>query len=669
MTYELYINGVRCDLSTDSEIALLYKSPIFADLDSIQSNRSYNIDLPITAKNRRAVGLAMRTDVSSRTPYRKLPAKLYAGGIPLFTTGFAIITGISDVISITLVWGNIDNFQPLFDTELSELADPLYEMGIGSIPWNNDTVWESVDGEDLAFYRFDSGVWNSTNDYIRPSVSVKAIIQAIEKKTGINFMFPSDNNPQNDNLYIPLLTTNGDSREQYPNILMQEIADGYKGIKVDESGIIRCLIIAYKNSAKNSTPITGKVGSLEYVYETDVENADNIDIYLHNSTNVTNGFIINIRWLTSDGGNSPLPDDANTIILYLYGRKKNRETVPLRSWESIRRNSSEEFYFNNIDISGLDVSEYKTIFFIVRIKEYPNSTSFYPTDVKCDIGISSTDFELEAIYPTIYPVAVNLPDMTCGDFIQNLMTMYGLFAGASSSDDNTIRFMSAHQLYYNKEEGAIYDWTRKVMCNNRRDAASPDSIEYSIDDWAQVNTLNYDNDKEIKADTSGEILIDNRNIEEENEITVDFSASENKTRAVSGTVNADVAVVPIYETTPREGNGDIAWDIRSQSVTDRILHLVTDSFMEPDPDLTRLIFPDWLRFGGRLGIVNRYYTSLQRLLTDMKIVTVRGRLSPGELSRLDYTKPVYLGNLGAYFAIYEITAGTNGICECKLIKM
>lgn len=668
MTYELYINGVRCDLSTDSEIALLYKSPIFADLDSIQSNRSYNIDLPITAKNRRAVGLAMRTDVSSRTPYRKLPAKLYAGGIPLFTTGFAIITGISDVISITLVWGNIDNFQPLFDTELPELADPLYEMGIGSIPWNNDTVWESVDGEDLAFYRFDSGVWNSTNDYIRPSVSVKAIIQAIEKKTGINFMFPSDNNPQNDNLYIPLLTTNGDSREQYPNIRVSTF-----GTNINGQFLFNPLLTT--NYTKTTIDNDGNYSRI------DTSGIDHLQIAMY-GIDIGNEFIVELtKQITTvtdpnTGGTvevlMPIPDNFRTLNIGIFGSKFKNATderaVLLKNFQSYKFTDGDYHgyvHFMPVDLH-IDVSEWENITFQIGSVDAQGTMGVYNPLFKSWMLISSDEFELVARIPCNYPVAVNLPDMTCGDFIQNLMTMYGLFAGASLSNDNTIRFMSADQLYYNKEEGAIYDWTRKVMCNNRRDAASPDSIEYSIDDWAQVNTLNYDNDKEIEADTSGEILIDNRNIEEENEITVDFSASENKTRAVSGTVNADVAVVPIYEATPRD---DGSFDIRYQSVTDRILHLVTDSFMEPDPDLTRLIFPEWLRFGGRSGIVNRYYISLQRLLTDMKIVTVRARLSPGELSRLDYTKPVYLGNLGAYFAIYEITAGTNGICECKLIKM
>ena len=133
--YELYINDILCDLSSDNYISLVYQSPIFSGLDIIQSNRSYNIDLPLTPKNRKAIGYAERTDIYTDAPYVKLPARLYQEGVPLFTSGYAVITEISDVISVVLTWGNVDNFQPLFDANLRDLAQTLYSMNIGSIPW------------------------------------------------------------------------------------------------------------------------------------------------------------------------------------------------------------------------------------------------------------------------------------------------------------------------------------------------------------------------------------------------------------------------------------------------------------------------------------------------------------------------------------------------------
>lgn len=58
-TYELYINDILCDLSSDEVVTLLYQSPIFSSLDSIQSNRSYNVALPPTPTNMQAIGQAV----------------------------------------------------------------------------------------------------------------------------------------------------------------------------------------------------------------------------------------------------------------------------------------------------------------------------------------------------------------------------------------------------------------------------------------------------------------------------------------------------------------------------------------------------------------------------------------------------------------------------------
>ena len=70
-TYELYINDILCDLSSDEVVTLLYQSPIFSSLDSIQSNRSYNVALPPTPTNMQAIGQAARPEVGKLLPQVK----------------------------------------------------------------------------------------------------------------------------------------------------------------------------------------------------------------------------------------------------------------------------------------------------------------------------------------------------------------------------------------------------------------------------------------------------------------------------------------------------------------------------------------------------------------------------------------------------------------------
>ena len=188
-TYELYINDILCDLSSDEVVTLLYQSPIFSSLDSIQSNRSYNVALPPTPTNMQAIGQAARPDVDADAPYVRLPAALYQDGVPLFTQGFAVVTDIADTINVTLTWGNVDNFQPLFDNGLRDLGPQLEELEAERIDWNeNTTILEGNTTNEypgVAFWgvNFGMGLWNPK--YLHPSVQVKTILSAIEKYNGI----------------------------------------------------------------------------------------------------------------------------------------------------------------------------------------------------------------------------------------------------------------------------------------------------------------------------------------------------------------------------------------------------------------------------------------------------------------------------------------------------
>lgn len=182
-TYELYINDILCDLSSDEVVTLLYQSPIFSSLDSIQSNRSYNIALPPTPANMRAIGQAARPDVDADAPYVRLPAALYQDGVPLFTQGFAVVTDIADTINVTLTWGNVDNFQPLFDNGLRDLGTQLEELEAERIDWNeNTTILEGNTTNEypgVAFWGVNFGMGLSNPKYLHPSVQVKTILSAI----------------------------------------------------------------------------------------------------------------------------------------------------------------------------------------------------------------------------------------------------------------------------------------------------------------------------------------------------------------------------------------------------------------------------------------------------------------------------------------------------------
>lgn len=210
MTKELYINGQLCDL--EDTPSLIFQSPVFNDLDVIQSNRSAEINLPLTPRNRKAFGLIDRIDIlDDSAAYGKHSAAYYLGGFPVFTRGYAMVTDVTDTINITLVWGNIDNFQPLFDASLRDLREQIIEVaGADYVEWNKEVPWALPSDTALAgFIQIDFGAGRNIN-YSHPSVQVSAILDAIQKYHGITIenitrlSQTSDKHP----MIVPLVSKN-----------------------------------------------------------------------------------------------------------------------------------------------------------------------------------------------------------------------------------------------------------------------------------------------------------------------------------------------------------------------------------------------------------------------------------------------------------------------------
>ncbi len=609
MTDELYINGQLCDMP-DESVSLVFQSGIFSELDIIQSNHSYNISLPITARNVSAIQHANRPDAASNAPYRRLPAAFYRGGMPIFSKGFAYITEISDVINITLTWGNVDNFQQLFDADMSELADTLYGMGIGSIAWNEQSkiaTWNNVSltnaFPNLAFYGIDFGMGIDNIKYIHPSVMLAKVIEAIEKYNGFSIARKEllyKNNP-----IIPLVSNKGN-----------EVSNHSEAVQMK-----------YTNTRPSQTTIATEISNPRKIEHSSV------DIHL-------------------DYFNSKAFVSSSKPISFRLDKYNNDNNIV-----------ESKIYKTGIDFISVDIEGYQTLH-ILPLQDDGGEVI---------VNVWS-DWE-DLLFPSIFPVAANLPDMSQGDFLNNLLTLNGLFA--YTVDTNTIGLMSADELYANMDEGKSVDWSYKVLLNDLHRVEMPDSTVYQLDDWARKNILDYDNDDgEIKTDTHGEILIENDLLERKKETIIDFSATENVAITVKSTIDdttgeIEIAKIPIYELSENAKEGD---EPQYSDTTSRIL--IPHAGGKPENAGAGLeigyfygAFEPYQHFGGEAGIVKTKYEAIQRILKNVRIINVRAKLSIVDLATLDYRVPVFIQQFGQMYAIYSITTGENMICDCQLIQL
>lgn len=677
MTKELYINGQLCDL--EDTPSLIFQSPVFNDLDVIQSNRSAEINLPLTPRNRKAFGLIDRIDIlDDSAVYRKHSAAYYLGGFPVFTRGYAMVTDVTDTINITLVWGNIDNFQPLFDASLRDLREQIIEVaGADYVEWNENTKYVDPDETTLAgFIQIDFGAGRNIN-YSHPSVQVSAILDAIQKYHGITIenitrlSQTSDKHP----MIVPLVSKNSGPDSWYSDRF--EASSAHYG----NSGS--------SNTALKFREIVSDKRSIltDQNYAIDVSSTKTIDVSIISYSSAV--FFPGMRAASA----SP--------TLKLRGDSGNGTSEVLLSVEGIDTGSGIRFgvkpdLFNNVEVN---VEDYDTVRWILSNAVTIDATTSDEFTVAAKFIITPHFDDIQ--FPSPFPIAENLPDMTHAEFLSALMTMAGLFAYPDSSDSNTIHMMSPDQFYNSTDtidydyrivdsgdnrtpntqtdrrivdshlDATIQDWSRKVILNDRGEIWRPEGTEFTMGNYAQTNTLDYDNDEDAEMlNTQGIISIDNENIERENElVSLDFSASTN--RAGWNTDHSDwpFAFVPCYEEQTVNGAKKVNYAAPSARILADVNTTIEDGNGSPAGRYRHGLFPRTMYFGGSEGIVAQRYAEYQRILKKFRMITVYVKLTVADICNLDYTRRVYLDVYGCYFAIYSVTTGEDGICECKLIKL
>lgn len=677
MTKELYINGQLCDL--EDTPSLIFQSPVFNDLDVIQSNRSAEINLPLTPRNRKAFGLIDRIDIlDDSAVYRKHSAAYYLGGFPIFTRGYAMVTDVTDTINITLVWGNIDNFQPLFDASLRDLREQIIEVaGADYVEWNENTKYVDPGETTLAgFIQIDFGAGRNIN-YSHPSVQVSAILDAIQKYHGITIenitrlSQTSDKHP----MIVPLVSKNSGPDSWYSDRF--EASSAHYG----NSGS--------SNTALKFREIVSDKRSIltDQNYAIDVSSTKTIDVSIISYSSAV--FFPGMRAASA----SP--------TLKLRGDSGNGTSEVLLSVEGIDTGSGIRFgvkpdLFNNVEVN---VEDYDTVRWILSNAVTIDATTSDEFTVAAKFIITPHFDDIQ--FPSPFPIAENLPDMTHAEFLSALMTMAGLFAYPDSSDNNTIHMMSPDQFYNSTDtidydyrivdsgdnrtpntqtdrrivdshlDATIQDWSRKVILNDRGEIWRPEGTEFTMGDYAQTNTLDYDNDEDAEMlNTQGIISIDNENIERENElVSLNFSASANRTGWNPDRPDRPFAFVPCYEEQTVSGAKKVNYAAPSARILADVNTTIEDGNGSPAGRYRHGLFPRTMYFGGSEGIVAKRYADYQRILKKFRMITVYVKLTVADICNLDYTRRVYLDVYGCYFAIYSVTTGEDGICECKLIKL
>ena len=237
-----------------------------------------------------------------------------------------------------------------------------------------------------------------------------------------------------------------------------------------------------------------------------------------------------------------------------------------------------------------------------------------------------------------FPIIENLPDIKVIDFIKAIASMCGVFA-IPSTNSNEVKFVPFDDL---SDKSAALDWSDFVLVSDSYNR--PRNIDYTLDDFARNNRMKYKEDDTVGMNANSNISVGDNTLEYERDaVQLPFAASD---------MQGSRAKLALYKY--NEDNEPELQDLQSRILVETNVNgYSTGSF-------------DGLHWST---LIANYYQTYQNAVKSPVIITENIRLNEISLRDLDVAKPVYLRQYGKYYAIVEVKASSNGVCECKLLQL
>lgn len=253
----------------------------------------------------------------------------------------------------------------------------------------------------------------------------------------------------------------------------------------------------------------------------------------------------------------------------------------------------------------------------------------------------------EVPYGGNFPIGKNLPDIKVTDFLKCLCILTSTYP-SQRFRGGTLSFADIVSLWETKAQAV--DWTKKLIPSEASN--HPRQTDFSVEEYCQHNIYKWKEDDTVYQQHDADMTIDNETLEyTQDVITLPFAATNGNR-------------IPIYEW---EDVNVIVGDttIKKRKATkykackDRIVNLTKN-----DAGYAELAFNINLQ-----DIFDNKLDKLRKTVANPHHIVERFNLSDLEILNFDETKPVYLAQYGAYFAVLEIKTTSSGYCEVTMIEL
>ena len=666
MTDQLIINGQPIDLYASTRIALTLQVNDLADLSDRQSARSNSFTIPRTAANEAALGYAHLPQSATELPYRRLPATHTRGGLNLLGPCTAVIDQAGDDFKVVLVSKSVDLFTLLDERTLSDL-----------------------DLSDLN-HIFD------LSTIIATRTNTEGVIYPLAAYT-------------RDPAYIDNLSPRWDIRRVqfclYAHTLVRRIIQE-AGFSLEAGSFFETDPVASRLLFHASPDKWGNTGKILTAYKTtpQVVSISNTPVVIDDDSSGdpvlrAGAFDLSNAWTTSPGGTTliryyhpnafsvPREGRLRFTVYYTFtlpASATGPETMQLRiitssgGVERIAASGQLRTIAPGQTISGVETIQLPTGSYGTG----PGDYSFLAPRVISSTTGGSTLSVLTINPPTrveawLYaqapfavgdpvPVAEQLPEMKQKDFLKGLSQMFCL----NWNEDLYRREFAAisfNQIKTNRAEAPDY--------SDKLHTGTPPESSFRLGSYARRNWMKYKEDDAVEEGYGdGSFTVDDETLDAEDTLfTLPFAATENVTmlggytlplieRWAMGETVPKIKVKPRVLLLSENANPGASVDYYDGSTTTTVnTSLPWCHFIHPDQGNN-------LGFGDSL--IRDYYTPVVAMLTRGRKVVVDMALSDLDLHGIDFTKPIYLNQLGGYFYINRISNALPGrLVKVELVRL
>lgn len=258
-------------------------------------------------------------------------------------------------------------------------------------------------------------------------------------------------------------------------------------------------------------------------------------------------------------------------------------------------------------------------------------------------SISQSD---EVPYGGNFPIGKNLPDIKVTDFLKCICILTSTFPSQRFTDGR-LTFADIVNLWEDKAQAV--DWTKKLIPSEASN--HPRQTDFSVEDYCQHNIYKWKEDDTVYQQHDADMTIDNKTLEYTQDVcTLPFAATDGNR-------------IPIYEWESKQttfGSTTITRQVATKykACKDRIVNLTNNA------GYAELAFNINLQ-----DIFDNKLKKLRKTVANPHQITERFNLSDLEILNFDETKPVYLAQYGAYFAVLEVKTTSSGYCEVTMIEL